>query len=138
MTPHALHSTRRTVVYSPSSAQRALPLLRSIARDAHATYLRVRARLAAFDARQRLDNITSDNSLPESVRDELGEMNAQMRELAELGARFGDPELGIVLLDGVVDGHDGFLCWKLGESDIRYWFPLDERYEDRRPIPACG
>lgn len=121
-------------MHTPESARRALPLLRAIARDAHETYVRVRSRLLALDERRPLEELSSDVRLPDDVREELSALRDQVRELAELGARLGDPELGIVLLDAVVDGRQGSLCWKIGEETIRYWYPLGGRYEDRRPI----
>lgn len=102
----------------------------------HETYLRLRAQLAALDERRPLEQLSGDHTLPEELREELAELHSQIGELAEIGARLGDPERGIVLLDGVVDGEPGTICWKLGEDAIRYWYPLGARYEDRRPLPA--
>ena len=127
---------RSSPTYTPASARRALPLLSAIARDAHETYLSVRGRLATVDGHRPLEGLVSDSALPEALREELAAMRDHVRELADLGARLGDPELGLVLLDAVVEGRPGSLCWKIGEDTIRYWYPLGERYEDRRPLPA--
>ena len=122
--------------FTPATARAALPLVRAIARDVHETYLRLRAQLAALDERRPLEQLSGDHTLPEELREELAELHSQIGELAEIGARLGDPERGIVLLDGVVDGEPGTICWKLGEDEIRFWYPLGARYEDRRPLPA--
>jgi hypothetical protein len=111
--------------------------LRSIAQDAHETYLRVRAGLRAVDDDRPLERVTSEHELPPELREELSSLHDQMRELAQIGARLGDAELGLVLLDGVVDGIPGTLCWKIGEDTVRTWFPLGGRYEDRRPLPPA-
>ncbi len=116
-------------------ARRALPLLRAIADDAHTTYVRLRARLRRLRGALPLERVHDDAGLPDEVRTDLRDLNDQMRELAELGARVVDPELGILYVDATVDGHPAHLCWKLGEDDIRYFVPLDGGYEDRRPLP---
>ena len=128
----------RPPVYTPATANRALPLIRAIAQDAHETYLRVRERLAAFNDFQSLEELSSDLRLPESVREGLVELNSYVRELGLLGARFGEPERGIVYLDGRIGRRRVELCWKIGEESVRHWIPLNGDYADRRPIRRPG
>ncbi len=33
-----------------------------------------------------------------------------------------------------VNGEEVYLCWKIGEDDIRYWHPIADGYAGRRPI----
>ncbi len=124
----------RTRPYTPAELERVLPLIRSIATSARETYLRVQQKLADVQTKRSIDDLSSDVSLPEEVRDELAELNAQMRELTELGARFGDPELGVVIVDGRHDDVAVNLCWKLGEASVRTWYPIGGTYADRRPL----
>jgi len=108
-----------------------------IVRDAHDTYLRLRAGLAAHDRHLRLADLSSDDDLPEGLRDLLTELREHIGELKELGARLLDPELGVVIVDGEVNEMPAHLCWKLGEETFRYWMPIGSGYDQRRPIPGA-
>ncbi len=131
--------------YTPESATRALPLLRAIVRDAHESYVDLRASIAAHNEHLRGEHLSGDHvriadlssaeDLPESLRDRLATLHEHIGELRELGARLLDPELGIVVVDGEIAGQSAHLCWKLGENSFRYWMPLGSGYDQRRPIP---
>ena len=69
------------------------------------------------------------------MRDDLAELRDHVVELNDLGARFGEPELGVVYLDARLGRRRVQLCWKLGEESIRYWIPVDGDYDERRPLP---
>jgi len=120
------------------SACAVLPLLRSIARDVHETYVRLHGRLRERADHRSLESLTADAPLPDDLRDELADLHEQIAELTELGARLGDPGRGVILVDAVVDGHPGTLCWKIGEPTFRYWFPVGESYDTRRPIDPAA
>ena len=121
--------------YTPESARRALPLLRAIVRDAHDAYVRLRTGLAAHDDLIRLVDLSSEDELPEGLRGVLAELHEHIGELRELGARLLDPELGVTIVDGEIEGRPAHLCWKLGEETFQYWMPIGAGYDQRRPIP---
>jgi hypothetical protein len=123
--------------YSVDEANRLLPLLRPVVEDVRKRYLRLQHDLAAFDRLERLEDMTTDSSIPPKIRARLAEMLECIRELQALRTTVVDPELGIVSLEGrLPEGQDVHFCWKLGEPAVRFWFPLGSGYGDRRPIPV--
>jgi hypothetical protein len=123
--------------FTLDAADRALVLVRPVADDVRRHYVRLRRDLAALNQLDALDELSADDSIPPVIRAQLGELQACLRELQELGATVVDPELGLVSLDGRLPGiGDVHFCWKLGEDRVRFWYPLGGRYDDRRPVPA--
>lgn len=124
--------------YRPDDADRALVLMRPVVEDVRAHYLVLREELSALQELDKLQEVTSDASVPEPLRNRLAELQGCLGELKELGATLIDPEIGAISLPGVLDdGRDVRLCWKLGEPQVRWWFPAGGSYGDRRPIPAA-
>jgi hypothetical protein len=62
------------------------------------------------------------------------------RSLSEIGALGGvvkDLAMGLVDFPGRVPGEDDTvnLCWKYGETAVRFWHGLAEGYAQRKPLP---
>jgi hypothetical protein len=55
-------------------------------------------------------------------------------ELHKLGVILRDVEQGIVDFPHLRDGREVFLCWKLGEEQVRYWHELDTGFDARKPL----
>lgn len=126
MVPHRL--------YTREQADQVLPLVRAIVEDQREVYLRVRRSLSAFRSLEDLDEISGDHHLPRAAREDLAELRSFMIELDELGLRIADPELGLVLFRGLHRGEIVNFCWKLGEDRVRFWFPIDAGYAQRKPL----
>ena len=63
------------------------------------------------------------------------EIEALLREIAELGAELKDPDRGLIDFRGSMRGREVYLCWKLGEGDrISFWHDLDTGFGGRRII----
>ena len=66
------------------------------------------------------------------------EVRAALEEIATLGGSVKDLELGLVDFPGLVPGAGDEpvnLCWKLGETAVRFWHGFDEGYAQRKPLP---
>lgn len=57
-----------------------------------------------------------------------------LREIAELGGTPKDLGLGLVDFPTLRDGCVVNLCWRLGETAVRWWHGLDEGYAGRKPL----
>lgn len=61
-----------------------------------------------------------------------------LRESAEklesYGCQVKDFELGLVDFPTLYHGQEVHLCWKKGESEIRFWHGITEGYQGRKPI----
>jgi hypothetical protein len=59
--------------------------------------------------------------------------------IARLGGVTKDLALGLVDFPGLVPEARGAetvnLCWRFGESAVRFWHGLDEGYAHRKPLP---
>ena len=63
------------------------------------------------------------------------EVRGGLQEIVDLGGVSKDLETGLVDFPGVVDGETVNLCWKYGETAVRFWHGLDEGYGQRKPLP---
>ena len=45
-----------------------------------------------------------------------------------------DIEQGLIDFRTEREGREVYLCWKLGEPDIRWWHELDAGFAGRRPL----
>jgi hypothetical protein len=45
-----------------------------------------------------------------------------------------DLDQGIVDFPALVAGHEVYLCWRLGESEITHWHGLESGFAGRRPL----
>ncbi len=55
-------------------------------------------------------------------------------ELTSMGVIVKDIDDGLIDFPFLLNGHDAFLCWQLGEDKIRYWHDCESGFEGRRPI----
>ena len=116
----------------------ALALVRPIVRDLRTAYLALRSEAQDWKRDGNLESLPSPEELPPPARERLGALAALFAELAELGVRLEDPELGIIAVPGIREGRPVSWCWKLGEDRIRTWYPRGSRYADRRPLRNDG
>ncbi len=63
------------------------------------------------------------------------EVRDALQQIAALGGVTKDLEMGLVDFPGLIEGETVNLCWKLGESAVRFWHRLDEGYAKRKPLP---
>mgnify|MGYP002777070459 CR=1 FL=1 len=126
--------------FTVAQANRALPLVRRIAEDIVAQYRRWQERVREFEA--LADRGVADR--PDPRRDRLArevqeladEIDGFVNELAELGVEVKDYERGLVDFPGERDGRTVYLCWELGEPEVRFWHELDAGYQGRQPLDA--
>lgn len=66
-------------------------------------------------------------------------LRGALEAIEELGGVTKDLELGLVDFPGrlpeVTGGEPVSLCWKHGETSVRFWHGLDEGYAHRKPLP---
>ena len=63
------------------------------------------------------------------------EIEALLREIAELGVEVKDPDRGLIDFRSERRGREFYLCWQIGEgSRIAYWHDLDSGFAGRKII----
>ena len=63
------------------------------------------------------------------------EIEALLREIAELGVEVKDPDQGLIDFRTTRRGREVYLCWKLGEGErIAFWHDLETGFAGRKII----
>jgi len=111
-------------LFTPSEAESALPLVRSIVSDVLETARRIRE---AGEAAGELPGLQAD-------------LEEQMRELEEMGCFYKDWNFTVGLVDfpAEIDGETVFLCWRSDENELAWYHPIEEGYQGRRPLPRTS
>jgi hypothetical protein len=127
-----------TRTFTVLEANRALPLVRRIAEDIVAQYRRWQEKVREFET--LTTQVTADvpdiraERLQREVQELATEIDGFLAELADLGVEFKDYERGLVDFPGERDGRPVYLCWQLGEPEVRFWHDLDAGFLGRQPL----
>ena len=120
--------------FTVSEANRALTLVRKIAKDIVNQYHRV------VDQQEQVERLECqcDGEAARGQRDRLAEEAQRLQrliaELKEVGMELKDPSIGLLDFPAQHQGRDIHLCWKLGENDVAHWHELDAGYAGRQPV----
>ncbi len=128
-------------IFTPDEANRMLPLVSRVANDIVDTYADVNRALQAFEAEKARNESDPNRELELRRRDEdvatvLDRFQSLIEEVESLGATVKDYENGGIDFYGDVDGEIVYLCWRRGETEVRYWHRLEEGFSKRRQLPA--
>jgi hypothetical protein len=55
-------------------------------------------------------------------------------ELQEREVIVRDVDRGLVDFPTIIEGHEAYLCWRLGEAEITHWHGLESGFAGRRPL----
>jgi hypothetical protein len=135
---------RKRKYFTVEEANKALPLVRMIVGDI------VRQYRVVEDLQQRLSVVAREKRRPSNdiYSEELAQSQAELDaeetklrsyidELRRLGVEFKGAD-GLCDFYSIMDGREVFLCWRLGETEVRYWHDLDAGFAGRRPLPALA
>ena len=62
------------------------------------------------------------------------EMRRLLAELEAIGCEVKDVQTGLVDFRTLREGREVYLCWRLGEDEIRFWHELDTGFSGRQPL----
>jgi len=117
--------------FSAAEANRALVLVRRIVTDIVMGYARL------MDV-QELAEASHGRSWRDTAQVELTAIAQRLQqyagELDDVGVELKDWSMGIVDFPTFIDGHEAYLCWRLGEDRVEYWHRLDEESDQRAPL----
>ena len=123
--------------FTPAQANRLLPRLKTVLRQLRDA----RDLLTDADAHEALDEAAPSNGGGEPGR-KVGEAFLEVRKLLialqEAGIVIRDVDRGLVDFPAVIDGHEVFLCWELGEDEVGHWHDLEDGYRGRQPLDHEG
>jgi len=66
----------------------------------------------------------------------LEQISENLQAVQEMGVLVKDVDMGLCDFPYLLDGRIVYLCWKLGESEIRWWHETSSGYRDRQPLEA--
>ena len=64
----------------------------------------------------------------------LADLNNIIGEIRGLGVEVKDLEQGLVDFPTMREGRSAYLCWKLDETEISYWHPVETGFDGRQPL----
>ncbi len=74
------------------------------------------------------------NETRQELAKTTAELNSLMERVQELGCEVKDLDQGLVDFRAERHGREIYLCWKLGEPDVRWWHELETGFAERRPL----
>ena len=131
-------------LFTLEEANRRLPLVRVIVQDIVDLYQDVQSRQSRIESVKRRRGESNPgrmyseelDQMDEELRGDQERLAAFVRELHELGIEFKDPMLGLVDFASEMDGRVVYLCWKLGEPEVKFWHEVQAGFADRQPLFA--
>jgi len=118
--------------FSAAEANRALVLVRRIVSDIVMGYARL------MDVQELAEASRSHSVRGVAAQAELTAIAQRLQqyaaELDDVGVELKDWSMGIVDFPTFVDGHEAYLCWRLGEDRVDHWHRLDEESDQRTPL----
>ena len=131
-------------IFTLAEANRVLPLVSSIVRDAVRHYRLAKDGIRAWEwlrAQRRAGQPVSEEDLDRRDRviaSHLEALESLNEELERLGCRLRDFERGVVDFPAaaVDDGGFVFFCWALGETRVEHYHREGEGFRDRRLVGA--
>ncbi|MGH9626755.1 MAG: DUF2203 domain-containing protein [Bryobacteraceae bacterium] len=76
-------------------------------------------------------NVAGMNQRKEKSAQQLKDV---FEKIQEIGCQIKDVEIGLVDFPTLYHGDEVCLCWKLGETGIRYWHGMTEGFRGRKAI----
>ncbi len=74
------------------------------------------------------------NETRQELAKAAAEVNHLIERIQEMDCELKDIDKGLVDFRAEREGRDVYLCWKLGEPDIRWWHELDAGFAGRCPL----
>jgi len=127
-------------IFTLDEANRILPLVRSITRDAARRYRTIKDEILALGRLKAERRAGRDVSMDEvrrldaSIENHLDELRRLIGELEALGCRLRDYDRGVVDFPAATMDGDQFVfyCWMSGEPEVTHWHREEEGFEHRR------
>jgi hypothetical protein len=129
--------------FSVSEANAMLPLVRSIVKDITELASNLR------DRHERLERLGGGKrgALGDAYQEELQtlhddlsraeeKMQEFVQELSTLGIELKDPFIGLIDFPAWMNGHEVYLCWRLGEPEVAHWHEVDAGFAGRQKLSA--
>jgi hypothetical protein len=130
-TPPRVAPSRPARRFTLDEANKTLPLVKRIVAD----IVRVNANAVALQEQMESTGEGPQQTVAsKELEARVARLGELVDELTDVGAELKDYRTGLIDFMGRHDGHDVFLCWKLGEDRINYWHELAAGFAGRKPV----
>ncbi len=131
-------SENQNRIFTLSEANRLLPQLRdylTAIKQGKAILIRTKDEIKKASANAEAGGGSPLGALYITALQQIGE---SLHAVQEMGVLVKDIDLGLCDFPYLLDGRIVYLCWKLGESEIRWWHEVTRGYKDRHPLETFG
>jgi hypothetical protein len=119
--------------YSVDEANALVPKLRTLLERIRATQQALSEDKTLAAVREKAAH--NGGGLPNNRLAELTRsLERDLRQLQEWGIVLRDPSIGLIDFFHKREGESVFLCWKLGESKVEWWHPVDTGIAGRQRL----
>ena len=98
-----------------------------------------------MDIQEELQNLSDSNCGFEKFIKKKQELNhavtslySMIQELEDMGIMIKSVDEGLLDFPSIRYDEEIWLCWKFGESQVKFWHRKDEGFMGRKPIPQEG
>lgn len=120
--------------FSVEEAEKLLPRIREIFAAAIETKNRIEHKVDDWRKVHKKLSPADEAVIRGQVDFLASRLESQLGEISELGCVPKDLDQGLVDFAARIDGQEGYLCWKMGESEIGYWHGLTEGFQGRKKL----
>lgn len=117
--------------FTLAQANKTLPLVSRIVKDIVATHERATTLQTSLEG--QIPN-KDRNEAEARLEGTLDRLQTLVDELSGVGVELKDYQMGLVDFIGRHQGHDVYLCWKLGEGEVAYWHEMQTGFAGRQPV----
>lgn len=90
--------------------------------------------LALAGASESNPDMVEARALKARRADRAGRIREGLSEILDTGAIVKDIDVGLLDFYALSGDRLVFLCWKLGEPEVKHWHPLEGGFATRRPL----
>lgn len=126
-------------LYTPFGANEVLPQIRSRFSNI------LNQRIEIMELQTGLNYLSSQNNkheafftLKNQINKSITSLYKQIEELEGLGVMIKSFDEGLLDFPALRFNEEVWLCWKLGEDEVKFWHRKDEGFTGRKPLSIKG
>ena len=124
-------------VFTLEEANSTLPFVRCVVKDIVETHKKISELYGLWRRSVDDGHQSSADELERNIRELLDAKDHFLGELDQVGCEFKDLQQGLVDFPARLDNRVVYLCWRLGEPEVRFWHEITAGFSGRRSIDGC-
>jgi hypothetical protein len=120
--------------FSVEEARGWLPILRARLAEIQSLYDELETLREDYERVQKLIRMNGNAPKETGFEERAVKLQELVNEIIEAGIEIKDIGRGLVDFPHWRDGEEVFLCWELGEDDLRFWHRIEDGYPGRQSL----